>query len=118
MYASASTHTLAQIHSHTHTLTPPPPTHSLSHTHTLAHLYSFPECSVGIKLAKQLVCGKVKGWNDLLWIAYELGVEISAKLSKMIATDIQKWLFKSVDLDGGRWWREDVRYILSSQQLL
>lgn len=54
--------------------------------------------SIGIMLLKELVCSQVKGRDDLLRVANELGVEVLIEASQVVAIYIQEWLFQCVDL--------------------
>ena len=57
-----------------------------------ADLYLVCQDGVWVELAKQFVSGKVKGRDDLLWVADQLGVKVRVHPEQMVAVDIEKWL--------------------------
>ena len=54
--------------------------------------------SLRVQLAEELVSGEVKGRDDLLWVAHELGVEVRVEPMEVVAVDVQEWLLQQIDL--------------------
>ena len=64
------------------------------------YLYLVVQLSVRVEFFKQLVSCHIKGGNNFLWVAHQLGVKVRVVAMKMVTTDIQERLFNGMDLAG------------------
>ena len=62
------------------------------------YLYLVLQESLRVQLAKELVSGEVKGRDDLLRVAHQLGVEVRVEAMEVVAVDVQEWLLQQIDL--------------------